>query len=111
MLFYLCVPLYQWVVNLSPVFISYEIYDWVRIFMNGYGFQKYWIYKWEVFWKSQRFVFSEIICYKIQNGFETIYGITQLQIYLSGIEVIKKQFGQDKKTVKTCAFTMLLNAL
>ena len=30
-----------------------------EIYMNGYGFQKYWIYEWGVFWKSQRYVCTQ----------------------------------------------------
>jgi hypothetical protein len=62
-----CVPLYQWVLNLSPAFITLITLLWniwlgqhfQRKYMNRYGFQRYRIYEWGVFWKSQRNVCTQ----------------------------------------------------
>ena len=58
-----------WVVNSSPAFIIsitllWNIWlgqDFQRKYMNGYGFQKYWIYKWGIYWKSQPYVLYEVL--------------------------------------------------
>ena len=91
-----------------------------EIYMNGYGFQKYWIYEWGVFWKSQRYVCTQkyrkrpprvaIMCYRGKIAVEILNSKTLnfdnfQRNYVTTILIGENVF---KNLIQTCALPILL---